>query len=195
MKLATLGRFGLVVAPVTSVLVAWALVPSALSSPPRSTPYGAAAIPPQPYEPALHTSISDCVTPKTDVVVEENVIPSTTNQSPIDPTTVLGMTKSVKVGGTTAGCVIVNLASTAYAGHTADNAYDALNVSVWMDGHVGHPAEYQFAGDDGQAGSSHAANFVFKTVKPGVHTFSLKMWTAFGSPSGMSTPTMEILHQ
>jgi hypothetical protein len=121
-----------------------------------------AAPPAQPYDPALHTAVSNCETPKTDVVVEENPIPLTTNQSPISPTTVLGMTKSVTVGGTGATCVFVNVTSTAFAGHTADEPIDVLYVTVWMDGHVGHPAEYQYSGDDGTSGGTRAANFVFK---------------------------------
>jgi hypothetical protein len=198
MKLSTLGRFAMVVAPTTAVIVAWALVPNALSSPPRSAPWVASAAQdpvPQPYDPSLHTSVSDCSTPKTDVVVEENPIASTTNQSPVSPTTVLGMTKTVKVGGTTAGCAVVNVTATAHAGTPSDQPFDVLYLSVWMDGHVGHPAEYQFSSGDGQTAAAHGANFVFKTVRPGTHTFSLKMWTAFGSPSGLQVPTMEILHQ
>ena len=194
MNLNKLGRYAMVLAPTTAVLVAWGLVPSAFSSPPRSTPWVAAAPVPQPYDPSLHTSVSDCSTTKTDVVVEENPIPSTTNQSPVSPTTVLGMTKSVKVGGTAATCAVVNVTATAFAGHPSDQPYDVLYLTVWMDGHVGHPAEYQYSADDGQAGGTRAANFVFKKVNPGTHTFSLKMWTAFGSPSGLTVPTMEILH-
>lgn len=195
MKLSTLGRVSVVVVPTTAALLGWALAPNALSSPPRSTPWLASSAPaPQPYDPSLHTSVSDCSTPKTDVVVEENPIPQTTNQSPVNPTTVLGMTKSVKVGGSAATCAIVNVTATAASGHPTDEPYDVLYLTVWMDGHVGHPAEYQYSADDGAAGGTRAANFVFKKVNPGTHTFSLKMWTAFGSPSGVLTPTMEILH-
>src|SRR4051794_10009321 len=182
---------GLVLAPAAAAALAWGVLPGAHSSTAATT----AAPAPQTYDPKLHTAVSDCATPKTDVVVEENPIPSTTNQSPVSPTTVLGMTKSVKIGGTTATCAVVNVTADAAAGHPSDQPYDVLYVTVWMDGHVGHPAEYQFAADNGPSASARAANFVFKTVNPGVHTFSLKMWTAFGSPSGMFVPTMEILHQ
>jgi hypothetical protein len=148
----------------------------------------------QAYDPNLHTAISDCTPSKVDVLVEENPIPTTTNQSPVNPTTVLGMTKSVKVGGSTATCLMANVTATAFSGHPTDQPYDVLYLSVWLDGHVGHPAEYQFSADDGLAGGTRAANFVFKKVNPGVHTVSMKMWTAFGSPSGVTVPTMEILH-
>src|SRR4051794_86836 len=155
MKLNRLSRYALVLAPTTAVLIGWAVVPNALSSPPRSTPWVTSAPAAQAYDPSLHTAVSDCSTPKTDVVVEENPIPSTTNQSPVSPTTVLGMTKSVKVGGTAATCAVVNVTADAAAGHPSDQPYDVLYVTVWMDGHVGHPAEYQFAADNGPSASAH----------------------------------------
>ena len=77
----------------------------------------------------------------------------------------------------------------------SDQPFEVLYLTVWMDGHVGHPAEYQFSVNDRGASHTRAANFVFKKVSPGVHTFSLQIWTAFGSASGVSVPTMEILHR
>jgi hypothetical protein len=198
MKVTTMRRTAILLAPVASAGLVWGLVPGAQGATRgtnAATAPAAAAIPPQQDDPSLLTKVTDCELTKTDMVVQENPIDSTTNQSPITPTQVKGMTKTVTVGGSGPNCVVVHVAAVAYAQRPADQPYDSMNLSVWMDGHVGHPAEYQFAADDDQLGGTHAAIFVFTKVNPGVHTFSLKFWTALGGKSTLGVPTMQIMHR
>src|SRR3954464_12363309 len=154
MKTVMFRRSMYVVLPVAAAALTWSVMPIAQGGT-RAAPHGVgAAIPPQPDDPNLLTKVSDCETPKSDVVVQENNIDPTSNQSPINPTQVKGMTKTVTVGGTGPSCAIVHVVARAHAAAPSDQPYDSMNLSVWMDGHVGHPAEYQFTAADNQLGGT-----------------------------------------
>src|SRR4051794_8693999 len=116
MKTVTFRRSMYLLAPAAAAAVAvGVVVPMAHGSTARPPSVVGADIPPQPDDPNLLTKVSDCVTPKSDVVVQENPIDPTSNQSPINPTQVKGMTKTVTVGGSGPSCAIVHVTAIAFA--------------------------------------------------------------------------------
>lgn len=83
-------------------------------------------------------------------------------------------------GGTTASCVVVDFSAYSFA-----PAGRLLMVRAVLDGvTVAAPFEVQFSGNDdddgdGQWARSHAFNFLFPSVSPGLHTVAIQFRSFF----------------
>jgi hypothetical protein len=142
--------------------------------------------------PAATVAISNCRLPKADFITNDVYNLSTTSTSYV---AVPGMTKKITQGGSTSGCVVVNVSGYSYA---PDGALEF--VSVKLDGVQGSPYEVQFSGDDDEDGDgrwaqAHAAVFAFRGVAPGIHTISMVYNSFDGHEVFMNEPAMSIGHK
>ena len=142
---------------------------------------------PAAVHPDASATMSNCKVGKTDFI---------TNQAgpfgTIYPTfsVVPGMTKQIKVGGKTSGCVLVSVSGSAYA---PDG--EAEWVGVTLDGNLADPNDLDFAENDlGTAASAHSALFGFPSVTPGTHTVALVFLSPFGGTVYITSPAMRIDH-
>ena len=137
--------------------------------------------------PAASVGVSNCRLPKTDFITNDVLSLSTTSTSYV---AVPGMTKRITQGGSTPGCVVVDVSGYSYAPNGA-----LLNVSVKLDGVLGSPYEVQFSGDDGQWAQAHSAVFAFRGVPPGTHTVSMVYESFDGQAVFMHEPAMSVAHK
>jgi hypothetical protein len=101
-----------------------------------------------------------------------------------------GMTKAVKVDGTTSSCVLAVV-----SGDSMTTSGEAIYVGVTLDGHLGNPSFVQFSMNDPSAAQEHAALFAFRSVAPGTHTVAMVFKSAFGGTVSISRPAMRIDHR
>src|SRR5712691_5787883 len=128
-------------------------------------------------------SITDCKATKSDFITNDTTGLGTTSTSYV---AVPGMTKSVKVGGTAASCVLVDVSAFAFASGGALEF-----VSVTLDGSAGNPIEVQFAGDTkGVFAEAHAALFAFPGITPGTHTVVMVFKSLDGKSVFLHRPAM-----
>jgi hypothetical protein len=137
--------------------------------------------------PAAPVTISNCRLPKADFITNDVLSLSTTSTSYVP---VPGMTKTITQGGSTPGCVVVDVSGYSYAPNGA-----LLNVSVKLDGVLGNPYEVQFGGDDGEWATTHSAVFAFRGVRPGTHSVSMVYESFEGRMVSMHEPAMSIAHK
>lgn len=104
--------------------------------------------------------------PKTEVIVN-SLSQSTSLVNLVD---VEGSAISFNVGGTGSSCVIVSLGAQAFAPGTA--AF--MSVRTLLDGVPSIDGEIQLAAESVSFSDTHAYNFLFPSVKPGNHFFSMQ---------------------
>ena len=122
---------------------------------------------------------------------------STTSTSFVD---IPDMTVAFTMGGSVNHCVKVGFSAMTFAADTP-SANQLVMVRALLDGAtVGSPSEVQFSGDDdedadGSWARSHAFNFAFKGVTPGVHTITIQFRSFFGGSVFVHRRSMFVHHR
>jgi len=144
-------------------------------------------VPDRGTRPDSSVAVTDCKVTKADFITNATTGLSTASASYVP---VPGMTKVVKVGGTTASCVLAEVSgdSIALSGEQED-------VGLTLDGNLGDPGGVVFSMNDPNAAQEHAALFAFPSVAPGSHTVAMVFKSAFGGTVSMSFPAMRIDHR
>ena len=103
-------------------------------------------------------------------------------------------------GGNTPSCVKVEFSAYTFAADTPV-ANQLLMVRALLDGvTAGSPSEVQFSGDDDEDADftwarSHAFNFAFNGVVPGVHTITIQFRSLSGGSVFVHKPSMFVNHR
>jgi hypothetical protein len=133
-----------------------------------------------------------CKTPKTNFITNDVTGLSTTSTSYVN---VPGMSTNVKVGGTTASCIVVDVTGFSFATNGALEFVRAL-----LDGVTSPtPTETQFSGDDdentnGEWARAQAGNFAFLNVAPGTHSVAIQFKSYDGQTVFLHRPAAIITH-
>ncbi len=137
--------------------------------------------------PAASRTMSDCALPMTDFITNDTTGLHTRSETFVR---VPGMMKTITQGGSSPGCVIVDVSGYSFAPNGALEL-----VSVKLDGVLGNPHLVQFSGDDRVYAEAHSAIFAFRNVTPGYHKVAMVYHTAVEDVVYMHNPAMTIAHQ
>ena len=138
-----------------------------------------------------------CIVKKVSFATSETLGLSTTSTSFVN---IPGMSVSFLMGGVNPSCVKVQFSAFTFAA-TEPVANQLLMVRALLDGAtVGSPSEVQFSGDDDEDADSnwarsHAINFAFKNVTPGVHTITIQFRSFSGGSVFVHRPSMFVNHR
>jgi hypothetical protein len=133
-------------------------------------------------------AISNCKAPRTDFITNDTTGLGTTSTTYVD---VPGMTKSITQGGQAPSCVLVHVASFAFAQGSGVVEF----VRVTLDGNTCNPTETQYVAESGTLADAHAFLCAFANVSPGGHTVTLQHKSFNGSPVFLHRPAMQIDHK